>query len=273
MKTPDYRPLNSFHKHEEDFNRSLSENLSILKVGSFKDDVQVEANVGTRRADIVAVGNDGTLVVECQFGKADWDHWGRLEAYARIKEANTAVLVAESFEELMIVTCDLRNQQDSAIDWYLIRGKVTNDELYIFNSVAGPAIDIQAEKTGIEYSEFWKPIREKGLFRGKQVPLRHEAFISKGVKGALLCLAVNKSNARISLDFTGKDMIQRRDFALKVLEDLNYNMTTNETEKTAWINFPVIDKGRDDVEDWDTIRQILIEMGTNIYQKISQSDL
>ena len=69
------------------------------------------------RADIVAVGEDGTLVVENQFGKADWDHWGRLEAYARLKEADAAVLVAENFEELMIVTCNLRNE-DSAISWY-----------------------------------------------------------------------------------------------------------------------------------------------------------
>ena len=57
--------------------------LEVLEVGKFED-VETEASVGTRRADIVAVGEDGTLVVENQFGKADWDHWGRLEAYARL---------------------------------------------------------------------------------------------------------------------------------------------------------------------------------------------
>ncbi len=100
------------------FSADLGKKLHALKVGNFED-VETEANVGKRRADIVAVGEDGILVVENQFAKADWDHWGRLEAYARLKEANVAALVAEDFEELMIATCNLRNE-DSKIDWYLI---------------------------------------------------------------------------------------------------------------------------------------------------------
>ena len=46
--------------------------------------------MGTRKADIVGKGDDGVLVVENQFSKADWDHWGRLEAYARLREADVA---------------------------------------------------------------------------------------------------------------------------------------------------------------------------------------
>ena len=98
-----------------------------------------------RRADIVASWRRMvSLVVENQFGEADWDHWGRLEAYARLKEADVAVLVAEDFEELMIVTCKLLRNEDSKIDWYLIQStsKFPQKELS-FHHFARPAIDIQ----------------------------------------------------------------------------------------------------------------------------------
>ena len=85
MKLQKKIPLSAIYKHEEDFSADLADNLEVLQIGSFED-AETESNVGTRRADIVAVGEDGgVLVVENQFDKADWDHWGRLEAYARFK--------------------------------------------------------------------------------------------------------------------------------------------------------------------------------------------
>ena len=92
-------------------------------------------------------------------------------------------LVAEDFEELMIVTCNLRNE-DSTIDWYLIQaaGKCTHNELS-FHHVARPTIDIQTErKAEAEESEFWAPVRggELGeLFAGKPVPISNEGWISE----------------------------------------------------------------------------------------------
>ena len=117
MKLQQSIPLSSIYKREEEFSEDLAETLNALNVGKFEDS-ETESNVGTRKADIVAVGEAGVLVVENQFNKADWDHWGRLEAYARLKEATVAALVAESFEDLMITTCNLHNG-DSGIDWYL----------------------------------------------------------------------------------------------------------------------------------------------------------
>ena len=129
----------------------LAETLDALDVGKFEDP-ETESNVGTRKADIVAVGEDGgKLVIENQFGKANWDHWGRLEAYARLKEATVAVLVAENFEDLMITTCSLRNE-DSEIDWYLIQAQANTHKELSFHHVVRPAIDIQVENTvGSEY--------------------------------------------------------------------------------------------------------------------------
>ena len=179
-------PLSDLYNREEGFSTDLAENLDALRIGSFED-VETEARVGTRRADIVATGENGTLVVENQFGKADWDHWGRLEAYARLKEATVAVLVAESFEELMIVTCRLRNE-DSNVDWYLIQASANTHKELSFHHVVGPVIDIQTErKIEVEYSEFWAPILngEFGeLFAGPPMSYHNKGWMSnKTIRG------------------------------------------------------------------------------------------
>jgi hypothetical protein len=181
MKTQKFKKLSTVFSREEDFSADLANHISKLGVGSFED-AETESNVGTRKADIVAMGTDGTLVVECQFGQADWDHWGRLEAYARLNEADVAVLAAEGFEELMIVTSNLRNE-DSKVDWYLIHVQINEHDEFSFHHISRPAIDIQTEKTNVEYSEFWEPIRKEGLFAGKPVPLRDDGWIGKSHQG------------------------------------------------------------------------------------------
>ena len=147
MKLQQSIPLSDIYEREEEFSEDLAATLDALRVGNFED-AETESNVGTRQADIVAIGTDGNdiLVVENQFGKANWDHWGRLEAYARLKKATVAVLVAECFEELMIVTCSLRNE-DSEIGWYLIQAHANAHHELSFHHVVQPAIDIQVEKT------------------------------------------------------------------------------------------------------------------------------
>ena len=144
MKLQQSKPVSELYGREEDFSLDLSNNMAALGIGSFED-AETESKVGTRKADLVAKGDDGTLVIENQFGRADWDHWGRLEAYARLKEADVAALVAEDFEELMVVTCNLRNE-DSKTDWYLIRVNASLHDELSFLHVARPAIDVQTEK-------------------------------------------------------------------------------------------------------------------------------
>ena len=269
------KQLTEIYKNEEEFSADLALTLDALEVGKFED-AETEANVGTRRADIVAVGVDGTLVVENQFGKADWDHWGRLEAYARLKEANTAVLVAEKFEELMIVTCNLRNE-DSTIDWYLIQAQPNSHNELSFHHVARPAIDIQTEKkTDVGYSEFWEPIRKREfgeLFSGKPVPVRNEEYIAKSIRGIQVCLHLNNSKCYIRLWIQGKNRTERGDMLKNLFKDSKYECEEENTKYYATLRFPVLDKGKNDRDDWDEIREKLVEMGTDIYNKINESGL
>lgn len=268
-------PLSSIYTREEDFSNDLADNLDALRVGRFED-AETESNVGTRRADIVGVGEDGILVVENQFGKADWDHWGRLEAYARLKKADVAVLVAEEFEELMIVTCNLRNE-DSTISWYLIQAEANTHKELSFHHVARPAIDIQTEKESEGgYSEFWAPIRagELGeLFAGKPVLIRNEGWISKGIRGVNMSLNILKHSCSVRLNFTKENKVERRDEIMQLFPETDYKYEYRVSAKEANVIFPILDKGKNDQDDWDEIREKLVAMGTDIYNKINESDL
>ena len=275
MKLQETKSLSDIYTREDDFSADLADTLDALNVGKFED-AKTEANVGTRRADIVAVGLDGTLVVENQFGKADWDHWGRLEAYARLKHADIAVLVAEDFEELMVVTCNLRNE-DSNVDWYLIQAQANSHNEISFHHVARPAIDIQTEKkTDVGYSEFWAPIRngEYGeLFKGKPVPLSNEGWIPKDINNIGVWLFINNQRCYVQLYFRGENPLERRDSVMELFPETDYSYHFNDSPKQIRVQFPILEKGKNDRDAWDEIREKLVEMGTDIYNKINESGL
>ena len=274
-------PLSSIYTREEDFSEDLADNLDALRIGKFED-AETESNVGTRRADIVAVGEDGTLVVENQFGKADWDHWGRLEAYARLKEADVAILVAEDFEELMIVTCRLRDE-DSSVDWYLIQAQANSHNELSFHHVVGPAIDIQTErKAEVGYSEFWAPIRngEFGeLFAGKPMLVRKDGSdgsIGKRFRRVSLRLKLRQQRCYAQLYFSGADKSEKskhREMVMTLFPESDYSYEYREASQSISTVFPVLDKGKKNRDDWDEIREQLVAMGTDIYNKINESDL
>ncbi|MYG07861.1 hypothetical protein F4167_14855, partial [Candidatus Poribacteria bacterium] len=240
---------------EKNFSADLAENLHTLEVGNFED-AETESNVGTRRADIVAVGKDGTLVVENQFGKADWNHWGRLDAYARLKKADVAVLVAEDFEELMIAACYLRNEE-SEIRWYLIQVQANSHKELSFHHVVQPIIDIQTEKKAEGgYSEFWAPIRngEFGeLFAGRPVPISNDGWIGETIN----------QRCYIQLDFRGENHSERRNKIMTLFPESEYDYEYKDTTLIVSAMFPVIDKGRKDQDAWPEMREKLVAMGTD----------
>ena len=272
MKLQKSIPLSSIYKREEEFSEDLAETLDALNVGKFED-AETESDVGIRKADIVADGEDGVLVVENQFGKADWDHWGRLEAYARLKEATVAVLVAEDFEDLMITTCNLRNE-DSEIGWYLIRSQANVHEELSFHQIVRPAIDIQTKRQiDLEYKEFWAPILsgELGkLFAGKPESNHNYGWLRKTISNDIeMWIRCTSRDCYIQLYFQSS---KHRDKIMVLFpkSDYDYENTDNRTE--IRVKFPVSNKGKKDRDDWPEIRKNLVSMGTDIYNKINKSD-
>ena len=75
MKRQEFKPLIDIYDREEDFSADLAKHLDLLQLGDFHS-AQCEVETRNRSADIVAFGSDNSerLVIENQFGKADWDH-------------------------------------------------------------------------------------------------------------------------------------------------------------------------------------------------------
>ncbi len=262
--------LSAIYKREEDFSKDLAETLDALKVGKFED-AETESNVGTRKADIVAVGEDGILVVENQFCTANWDHWGRLEAYARLKEATVAVLVAEDFEDLMIATCNLRNEE-SKISWYLIQAQANTHKELSFHWVARPAPDIQTEKLiDPEYKEFWEPIFQNELFSVCNDRWMGDGWVGKTIHDNIeIWLRLSKQECYIQLYFDGA---KSRKEVMELFPESDYNYENADNSAETRVKFPVLDKGIKDRDDWNEMREKLVVMGTDIYDKINESDI
>ena len=161
--------------------------------------------------------------------------------------------------------------------------KATKDQVREIQSrsAAGEANSELAEedsekKPEVKQSEFWQPIRagEFGaLFAGKPVPVRDDGWISKRIRGVELILSFRQNRSYVSFLCKGENRIERRDEIIALFPEADYDYSPHESPQRAGFRFPVINKGKDHPEDWDEIRKKLIAMGTDIYNKINESDL
>ena len=132
------------------------------------------------------------------------------------------------------------------------------------------------KKPEVKQSEFWQPIRagEFGaLFAGKPVPVRDDGWISKRIRGVELILSFRQNHSYVSFLCRGENRIERRDEIIALFPEADYDYSPHESPQRAGFRFPVINKGKDHPEDWDEIRKKLVAMGTDIYNKIDESDL
>ena len=132
------------------------------------------------------------------------------------------------------------------------------------------------KKPEVKQSEFWQPIRDGefgALFAGRPVPVRDDGWISKQIRGVEIILSFRKSRSYVSFLCRGENRIERRDEIIALFPEEDYDYYPRESDKRAGFGFPVINKGKDHPEDWDEIRKKLVAMGTDIYNKIDESDL
>ena len=255
--------LREIYNHEDDFTNELAEELRVLGLGDF-DDVETQSSVARRRADIVARGEANTLVVEVQFGKADWDHWGRLQGYSQFNNATEAALVAEDFEDLMIDTCRSRNE-DSEIGWHLIQaGANSHRELFFCHR------DVSAPRPSYTnnqnlYTEFWEPIRSDrhNLFSGVPVSVSQ---VYKTTNDVEVTLGINTFDCYIRLRFR----LELRDEVIELFPESDYDYRVSETENNVIMRFRVLDRGIEDRSAWPQIRDRLVSMGTEIYNRLNR---
>jgi hypothetical protein len=60
---------------------------------------------------------------------------------------------------------------------------------------------------------------------------------------------------------------------MELFPESDYPYDYNDSPKQVRVQFPVLDKGKNDRDDWDEIRKELVDLGTDIYNKIKESDL
>lgn len=132
------------------------------------------------------------------------------------------------------------------------------------HSTINPPIGLQHNAQTEKYAEFWEPIRldRDNPFTG---PSWYRPGLNKSINGVKLTLTVRTSKSYIRLRFP----LDRREEVMELFPASEYNSEDRDTEINAIVHFPVLDKGIKDDSAWPEIREQLINMGTDIYNKLS----
>ena len=148
-------------------------------------------------------------------------------------------------------------------------------------SAAGEANSELAEedsekKPEVKQSEFWQPIRDGEfgeLFTGKPVPISNEGWITKTIRNIGVCLYLTNQRCYVQIYFHGANGSERREKIMTLFPKSEYAYAYRDSPRETKVQFPVLDKGRKNQDGWDEIREKLVAMGTDIYNKIDESDL
>ena len=138
------------------------------------------------------------------------------------------------------------------------------------------AAEDSEKKPEVKQSEFWQPIRDGefgGLFTGKPVPISNEGWITKTIRNIGVCLYLTNQRCYLQIYFHGANGSERREKIMTLFPKSEYAYVYRDSPRETKVQFPVLDKGRKDQDDWDEIREKLVAMGTDIYNKIDESDL
>ena len=132
------------------------------------------------------------------------------------------------------------------------------------------------KKPEVKQSEFWQPIRSGefgALFAGKPVPISNEGWITKTIRNIGVCLYLTNQRCYVQIYFHGANGSERREKIMTLFPKSEYVYVYRDSSRETKVQFPVIDKGRKNQDDWDEIREKLVAMGTDIYNKIDESAL
>ncbi len=122
-----------------------------------------------------------------------------------------------------------------------------------------------------EYIEFWAPIRKKDpLFKGEPISCD---WLRKDIKKVHLELYVLNHDCYVKLVFRMENRLERRDEVMKLFPKSEYSYEYRKAKKSVSVRFPVLNKGKEDRGDWNEIREKLVNMGSNIYNRIKKSNL
>ncbi|HEV2970985.1 MAG TPA: hypothetical protein VGY55_13515, partial [Pirellulales bacterium] len=103
--------------------------------------------------------------------------------------------------------------------------------------------------------------------------LSGDAWISKHIRGIIVSLELSNHACSVAIAFQGDGREERRNKAMKLFPAAKYKYEARETPESAYVRFPVLDKGRKDRDHWPEIQEKLTKLGEEIYSKLNASDV
>ena len=127
------------------------------------------------------------------------------------------------------------------------------------------------------YSDFWLPILQGNLgklFAGKPTTYhKHGWMMGKKIQKVEIWFRLTNRKCYIRLYFLRPNPLERRDKIMELFPETDYEYEYKDTSSQTTVIFPVLEKGKNDRDDWDEIREKLVTMATDIYKKINESGL
>ena len=202
------------------------------------------------------------------------------EIKANIKEwydIDLECIVNRKFQEYLMELRNYAKATNKALQCPLIRLMQIEEHLDKHLSRLPNMPDNEPESKG-EYSKFWAPIREGEygeLFAGKPVRIHNEGWIGKTIRGMNIgvYLYLNNHDCYVQLYFQGVNPKKRRNKVMTLFSKSDYTYEYKDSLRETKVKFSILNKGKKDPDDWDEIREALVTMGTDIYNKINESDL
>ena len=177
-------------------------------------------------------------------------------------------LLAEKTEEL----CGHKPVKNEVEQFLLAHIPIIDRSSNVFAPVRKVQVPLPSQPKGSAvhgHSEFWAPIREgDSLFAGKPVPIQNEGWIRKDIHNVEVCLYLTNQRCYIQLYFQSPE---HRDKIMALFPKPDYEYEYRDSPKEIKAQFRVLDKGKNNREDWPEIREKLVSMGSDIYNKISKS--
>ena len=206
-------------KEEHDFTPWLANNIEILseKLGIDVSNAEREKRAGTFEVDLLAEdGNSEPVIIECQFGKSDHDHLGKILTYLTQLNAKVAVWICEEPREEHDKVVSWLNEA-TPVDFYLVKVEALRigDSLPAssFTVLSGPSAEARtageikknwAERHKKRF-QFWEKLLEKtkskgiSLFENIKPGRDHWLGTGAGKSGLSFNYLILKNSCRIEL--------------------------------------------------------------------------
>lgn len=209
-----------------------------------------EDPAGDLLVDIVADSNQGTIVIENQFGRSDHKHLGQLITYLAEKDTQRAIWIAESPKNEHKHAVQVLNERGIGEVWFVKVDAIRIDDSLpaaLFTVVVEPNIDNEQSvtttyKKNYDAQTFWEALFANAESMNIQIPHRGNSArptpqLDTPAIGphVMYRLAVNQKNARILCTNRKDERLDIYDYLYKHKCEIDTEFTKdNELTDLSW---------------------------------------